>query len=259
MENWGPDDDPAMESSGSSSDASMSSLDWQFLAGAPAPPADPFDQRSPREPEQRLDLAAVDTRVHGKLLRDMTVGELQAAFQYVSGWRMYHQRQRWIHVRTMIPSRRRSQLCRDEGLPHLFRSEDLWTTEHNVVYHLSEEAHWQYIQARVQAFLLDRLGPHDLPGYLKEYPEWTPDFLKGRACRPPSFRPPITHQPVHPLPPLLVVLGLLAVSGRLSPASCFRPLASSLPPRCVRPPPALHKTSSTAHFYSSLQFYVSEQ
>ena len=177
MENRGPEDDAAMESSGSSSNASMSSLDRQFLEGAPAPPADPLDPQSPLEPEQRLEFAAVDTMVHNKLLRDMSVGELQAAFQYVTGWRVYHQWQRRLHVRTMIPSRRRSQLCRDEGLPHLFRSEDPWMTEHNMLYHLSEEARWQFIQARVQAFLLDRIGPHNLPAYLQEYPELVAEFL----------------------------------------------------------------------------------
>ena len=40
-------------------------------------------------------------------------------------------------------------------------------------YHLSVEARWCHIQARVQAFLLDRLGPHDKVGYLREYPEWS--------------------------------------------------------------------------------------
>ena len=176
-ENRGPEDDATMESSGSSSNASMASLDHQFLVGAPAPPPDPLDPQSPLEPEWHLDLAAVGTMVHNKLLRDMSVGELQAAFQYVTGWRVYHQRLRRIHVRTMIPARRRSQLGRDEGLPHLFRSEDLWASEHNMVYHLSEEARWQFIQARVQAFLLDRIGPNNLPVYLREYPEWVAELL----------------------------------------------------------------------------------
>ena len=120
-----------MESSGSSRDASMASLDCQFLVGAPASPPDPLDPQSLFEPERRLDLAAVGTMVHNKLLRDMSVGELQAAFQYITGWRVYHQRMRRIHVRTMIPARLRSQLCRDEGLPHLFRSED-FRTQHGL-------------------------------------------------------------------------------------------------------------------------------
>ena len=50
-------------------------------------------------------------------------------------------------------------------------------TEHNMWYYLSEEARWQYIQARVQAFLLDRIGPHNLPAYLREYPELVAEFL----------------------------------------------------------------------------------
>ena len=107
-ENRRPEDDAVMGSSGSSSDASMASLDCQFLVGAPAPPPDPLDPQSPFEPERCLDLAAVGTMVHNKLLRDMSVGELQAAFQYITGWRVYHQRMRRIHVRTMILARRRS-------------------------------------------------------------------------------------------------------------------------------------------------------
>ena len=115
--------------------------------------------------------------VNNRLICDMTVGELLAAFEYVTSWRVYHQKQRRLHVRTMIPSRWRSQLCLEEGLPHLFRSVDLWMTEHNMLYHLSEEARWQFIQARVQAFLLDKIGPNNLPVYLREYPEWVADFL----------------------------------------------------------------------------------
>ena len=176
-ENRGPLDNSAMESSGSSSDALMASLDCQFLVRAPAPPPDPLDPQSPFEPERRLDLAAVNTMVNNKLLRDMTVGELQAALQYVISWRLYHQRTRQIHVRTMIPARRQTQLCRDEGLPHLFQSEDLWMSEYNMVYHLAEESRWQLIQARVQAFLLDRIGPNNLPVYLREYLEWVAEFL----------------------------------------------------------------------------------
>ena len=115
--------------------------------------------------------------VNNRLIRDMTVGELLAAFEYVTSWRVYHQKQRRLHVRMMIPSRRRSQLCLEEGLPHLFRSVDHWMTKHNMLYHLSEEARWQFIQARVQAFLLDKIGPNNLPVYLREYPEWAADFL----------------------------------------------------------------------------------
>ena len=166
-----------MESSSSSSDASMASLDRLFLAGAPTPPADPFDPQSPQEPERRLELTAVTAMVNNRLLRDMTVGQLLAAFEYVTSWRVYHQRQRRLHVRTMIPSRWQSQLYLEEGLPHLFRSVDLWMTEHNMLYYLSEEARWQFIQARVQAFLLDKIGPNNLPVYLREYPEWAADFL----------------------------------------------------------------------------------
>ena len=133
MEHQGPLDEAFMESSGSSSDASMASLDRLFLAvaGAPTPPADPFDPQSPQEPERRLELTAVTTMVNNRLIRDMTEGELLAAFEYVTSWRVYHQKQRRLHVRTMIPSRRRSQLCRDEGLPHLFRSED-FRTQHGL-------------------------------------------------------------------------------------------------------------------------------
>ena len=177
MEHQGPLDEAFMESSGSSSDASMASLDRLFLAGAPTPPADPFDPQSPQEPERWLELTAVTTMVNNRLIRDMTVGELLVAFEYVTSWRVYHQKQRQLHVRTMIPSRPRSQLCLEEGLPHLFRSVDLWMTEHNMLYHLSEEACWQFIQARVQAFLLDKIGPNNLPVYLREYPEWAADFL----------------------------------------------------------------------------------
>ena len=50
----------------------------------------------------------------------------------------------------------RSSASRTSGL----RSTTLRT------YHLS-------VEARVQAFLLDRLGPHDKVGYLREYPEWS--------------------------------------------------------------------------------------
>ena len=72
MEHQGPLDEAFMESSGSSSDASMASLDRLFLAEAPTPPADPFDPQSPQVPERRLELTAITTMVNNRLIRDMS-------------------------------------------------------------------------------------------------------------------------------------------------------------------------------------------
>ena len=99
--NRGLENEAAMESS-SSSDASMRSLDRLYLAGAHVPPRVPFDPEASIEPEHRLDLAAVTAMVHGRLLRDLSIGELQAAYQCVTMWRDYHRDQRRINGRGIL-------------------------------------------------------------------------------------------------------------------------------------------------------------
>ena len=73
-----------------------------YLAGAHVPPRGPFDPEASIEPEHRLDLAAVTAMVHGRLLWDFSIGELQAAYQYGTMWRDYHRDQRRINGRGIL-------------------------------------------------------------------------------------------------------------------------------------------------------------